>query len=582
MSDVIRLLGLLSASLLAGSCGDDNPAASRGGPPAPQPLVLSTNKAAYAPGEAVTFTLVGSAPAGARVRYEYQDSVLAEASVSGSTWSWQPPSTDFRGYMAEVYRPVNGKDSILATAGIDVSSTWTRFPRYGFLSRYPSMPAKQIDAVIDNLNRHHINGLQFYDWHHAHHKMLPGTGAPPAVWTEISGTDVYLSTVSGYIQSAHARNMRAMFYNLIYGALEDAPADGVQEQWYSFTDANHQNRDKLSLSAPFVSDIFLLDPSNSGWRSYIQQDAERVYGALAFDGFHMDQVGERGTRYTYDGSPLDLASTFGGFITAMHGARPDKSAVMNAVNQYGQPGIAQAPSAFLYSEVWPPNEGYADLAKVILDNNAMSNGQKNSVLAAYVNYGLADRTGAFNTPSVLFADAVIFAFGGAHLELGEHMLGKEYFPNDNLAMKTDLRNALVPYYDFLVAYQNLLRDGGTFNTPDLTTSGALPLSAWPPQQGRVAAVGKLVGNRQVVHLLNFTDATTMSWRDNGGVQAYPRERTQIPLQLRTDRTVARVWYATPDQNLGASQSLAFTQTGTQVSFTLPYLEYWSMVVVEYR
>lgn len=582
MSDVLRLLGLLSASLLTGSCGGNDPAALRGGPAAPVPLVLSTNKAAYAPGEAVTFALTGNVPADARVRYEYQDSVLAEASVSGSTWSWQPPSTDFRGYMAEILQTVNGEDSVLATAGIDVSSTWTRFPRYGFLSRYPSMTATQLDAIIDDLNRHHINGLQFYDWHHAHHKMLPGTGAPPAVWTEISGTDVHLATVSGYIEAAHARNMRAMFYNLIYGALENAAADGVQEQWYSFTDANHQNRDKLSLSAPFVSDIYLLDPGNPGWQSYIQRDAERVYDALPFDGFHMDQVGERGTRYTYDGAPLDLASTFGGFITAMHDARPDKYAVMNAVNQYGQPEIARAPSAFLYTEVWQPSEGYADLARVILDNDALSGGRKNSVLAAYVNYDLADQPGAFNTPSVLFADAVIFAFGGAHLELGEHMLGKEYFPNDNLAMRTDLRSALVPYYDFLVAYENLLRDGGTFDTPELTTSGTLPLSAWPPQQGKVAAVGKLVGNRQVVHLLNFTDATTMRWRDNGGVQAYPRERTQIPLQLGTDRTVSRVWYATPDRNLGAPRALPFTQAGTQVSFTLPSLEYWSMIVVEYR
>ena len=582
MSDVIQVLGLLSASLLAGSCGSSNPTSLRGEPPAPQPLLLSTDKAAYAPGEAVTFALSGSVPANARVRYEYEDSLLDEAPVSGSTWSWQPPSTDFRGYMAEVYQSVNGEDSVLATSGIDVSSTWTRFPRYGFLSRYPSMTAARIDTVIDNLSRHHINGLQFYDWHHAHHKMLPGTGAPPATWTEISGTTVYLSTVSGYIQAAHAHNMRAMFYNLVYGALENAAADGVQEQWYSFTDANHQNRDKLSLSAPFVSDIYLLDPGNPGWQQYMAQDADRVYGALAFDGFHMDQVGERGTRYRYDGSPLDLASTFGSFITAMHDARPDKYAVMNAVNQYGQSEIAAAPSAFLYSEVWEPHESYADLAQVILDNDALTNGQKHSVLAAYVNYGLADHSGAFNTPSVLFADAVIFAFGGAHLELGEHMLGKEYFPNDNLVMRKDLRTALVPYYDFLVAYENLLRDGGSFNTPELRTSASLSLGAWPPQPGRVAMLGKLVGNRQVIHLLNFTDATTMSWRDDAGVQAYPHERTQIPLQLTTDRTVSRVWYATPDRNLAAPRTLPFVQTGTQVSFTLPYLEYWSMIVVDYQ
>ena len=116
MSDVIQVLGLLSASLLAGSCGSSNPTSLRGEPPAPQPLLLSTDKAAYAPGEAVTFSLTGSVPADAHVRYEYEDSLLDEAPVSGSTWSWQPPSTDFRGYMAEVYQTVNGEDSVLATS----------------------------------------------------------------------------------------------------------------------------------------------------------------------------------------------------------------------------------------------------------------------------------------------------------------------------------------------------------------------------------------------------------------------------------------------------------------------------------
>jgi dextranase len=255
---------------------------------------------------------------------------------------------------------------------------------------------------------------------------------------------------------------------------------------------------------------------------------------------------------------------------------------MNAVDQYGQSGIAHAPTPVLYTEVWPPHESYAALAQTILDNDGWSGGQKHTVLAAYVNYGLADRPGVFNTPSVLLADAVILAFGGAHLELGEHMLGKEFFPNANLAMRTDLRKALVWYYDFLVAYQNLLRDGGTFNSPHLTTSGALPLGAWPPQQGRIGFVGKEVGNRQVIHLLNFTEATTMSWRDDQGIQAYPHDRAEIPLTLATDRQIERIWYATPDQDMGASHGLEYSRSGNEVSFTLPFLKYWSMIVVEYR
>ena len=60
-----------------------------------------------------------------------------------------------------------------------------------------------------------------------------------------------------------------------------------------------------------------------------------------------------------------------------------------------------------------------------------------------MNYDLANNMGTFNTPGVLLTNAVIFALGGSHLELGEHMLCKEYFPNSNLGMSSELQEAMV-------------------------------------------------------------------------------------------------------------------------------------------
>lgn len=79
---------------------------------------------------------------------------------------------------------------------------------------------------------------------------------------------------------------------------------------------------------------------------------QKVYEHLNFDGFHMDQLGDRGNRYTYDGSPLNLAQTYQPFIEAMRTANPEKKIVLNAVNQYGQQGIAGSTADFLYTEVW--------------------------------------------------------------------------------------------------------------------------------------------------------------------------------------------------------------------------------------
>ncbi len=582
----LRLLPVLAVLplLLLGACGSVDPEDGGDGGVLPAgPVALSTARAAYRPGEPVTITLDGQAPDGARVRYKHLGAVIDDAPATGDSWRWTPPGDDFKGYMAEVYRPGDGTEEVLATVAVDVSSRWTRFPRYGFLSHYGDLSDAEIAAVVDDLNRHHINGLQFYDWHYKHHRPLAGTAeSPQPVWKNIFNEDVHLSTVARYIEAAHAHGMQAMFYNLIFGALDDAAADGVAAEWYLFTDPNHADRDRHPLPKPlFKSDIFLTNPADPGWQDYLIAEHRKVYAALDFDGFHMDQLGDRGSRYAYDGTPVNLSATFGPFVAAMQAAHPGKYHVLNAVNQYGQAGIAASPADFLYTEVWHPHESYADLAAILQDNSARSAGEKNTVLAAYVNYGRADRPDVFNTPSVLFTNAVIFAFGGAHLELGEHMLAKEFFPNDNLLMKKDLREALVAYYDFLVAYQNVLRDGGSFNAPALATSGALALGAWPPRRGEVAVAGKEVGARQVIHLLNFTDATTLSWRDDPGIQAYPFDRKDVPLVFTSSRPVARIWYATPDRAGGASTALAFTQTGDAVTFTLPFLKYWSMIVVEY-
>ncbi|KAA3439890.1 cycloisomaltooligosaccharide glucanotransferase [Rufibacter hautae] len=554
------------------------------GTPAYGNVTISTDKAAYAPGSEVTITVdFSKLPANAKIRYKYLNQVVSEAAVTASTWTWKAPATDFRGYLAEVFSTANDTETIHATIGVDVSSDWVKFPRYGFVSKFPQLNNAEVNAVTTNLNRHHINGIQFYDWHNKHHMPLPMNGSAPAsTWKDIINRDIYFNTVEKYINSAHGFNMKAMQYNLIYGAWDNAEADGVSREWFVYKDNTRTNRDFHPLGAPFLSNIYLLDPSNTGWQQYLINQNKKVYQALAFDGFHMDQLGNRGTTYKYDGSALNLASTFKPFINAVKAEAPNKYAVLNAVAQYGQQGIAESNADFLYTEVWSPFDTYNDLANLIKQNNTLSNNTKNTVLAAYVNYDLSKNAGFFNTPSVLMTNAVIFAFGGSHLELGEHMLANEYFPNSNLVMKQDLKNAMVNYYDFLVAYQNILRDGGTFNNVTLSsTDGKMSIANWPASTGAVAAIGKQVGTNQVIHLINFKNAKTQNWRDNTGIQTAPLQVKDSKLTFTATGTVKKVWCASPDNIGGASRSLNFAQNGNSVSFTLPELQYWSMIVVEY-
>lgn len=547
---------------------------------------ITTDKACYSPGDEVIFTIDESLPAAVTIRYRYLNETIKEEALSGTSWNWKVPATDYTGYLIDLYEKKDGgEEKIYGSIAVDVSSDWSRFPRYGFLSDFGQMNSSATDAIVKDLNRYHINGIQFYDCQYNHHRPLAGTPEKPdSLWIEIGSRDTYLSTIKKYINAAHSHNMEAMFYNLAYGALSDAKADGVSDHWYLYTDRLHATKEMFDLdNPPFKSDIWLLDPNNAEWQEYIADKSKDFLKVFDFDGYHIDQLGNRDKNlYAYDGTSVDLSANFGSFIQAMNTALPGKKLVMNAVNQYGQKGIAVSPVDFLYTEVWDPNNTYKDLASIITDNDSLSNGEKKSVLTAYMNYDLAKATGFFNTPGVLFTDAVIFAFGGAHLELGEHMLAQPYFPNNNLKMRADLKKALVHYYDFMVAYQNLLRDGGTFNSPQVTSADAqIDLNNWPPQLKKVSVSGKNMGNTQVIHLINFTNAVTMNWNDAIGTQALPKTVENFNLDFTTPQTVKKIWMASPDYNLGLATKISFSQSGSKVSFTLPWLLYWDMIVVEY-
>lgn len=577
---IIILLGLV----LFG-CNPDEPI-DEPVPTTVDKVEITTNKSRYAPGEEVIFS-IDEIPETATVRYWHLAEVIEEETLSGESWTWTTPESDFTGYLIDIYETENdGSEKIYGSVAVDISSDWTRFPRYGFLSEYGQKSDAAINYVIEELGRYHINGIQFYDCQYKHHLPLAGTVAnPDAVWLDLANRDTYFSTVTKYIESAHEHNMAAMFYNLAFGALKDAKSDGVQDEWYIYTDNSHSTKDVHELSSSFFkSSIWLTNPANSQWQQYIADNTNDLFRVFDFDGFHIDQLGNRGkSLYTYDGSSIDLTSAYGKYITAMQTLMPGKNLVMNAVIQYGQENISDAGVDFLYTEVWSPYDTYEDLASVITENNEYSNGEKNSVLSAYMNYDLASSSGYFNTPGVLFTNAVIFAFGGVHIELGEHMLGHEYFPNNNLQMKGVLRDALIEYYDFTVAYENLLRDGGDFNEPVIESIGnELSVNNWPPEYGSVAVVGKEIDNYQIIHFLNFTDASTLEWRDNSGSQTTPSTIENTEIKFSEEKTVAKIWYASPDYQEILPQELDFVQSENSVSCTLPYLEYWGMLVIEFN
>lgn len=573
---------LLIFVMLWSACNDDEPI-----PTQTQVFTgkIEASKSIYAPNELVEITLFlnNNNFDEVRVTYKYLTTILKEESLTPkgtTTLTWLPPTDDFRGYVIE-FQFVNNNEVVdYASTAIDVSSDWTKFPRYGFLSKFSTLSATDIDAVLKNLNQYHINGLQFYDWHNKHHSPLKMNGNTPATtWQDIARRDIYFNTVKNYIETAKNYGMASMSYNLLYGAWDDYASDGVADEWLAYNDPNHQNVNKHDLDDNWaLSDIFITDPANADWQNYIFNKTALVYQHLDFDGWHLDQLGDRGTLYKYDGTAFPMRNTYAPFLNNLRANFPNKKMVLNAVNQYGQPQILSTDVAFAYTEVWSPNDKYSDLATIIRNNSAYSN-QKNTVLAAYLNYDLADSQGQFNDAGVLMADAVIMAFGGAHLELGEHLLGKEYFPNNNLSISSSLEKRLIEYYDFLVAYQNILRDGGTISSNTGITSADIQIEDWQPTLGKVSTLKRTVGNKTAYHLLNFDGLNSLEWRDKNGTQTTPHKKENFNITLPISQ-VSKITYVSPDWNDGVQRTLNFTLTGGNCTVSIPYLEYWGMLIVE--
>ncbi|MDQ0194487.1 glycoside hydrolase family 66 protein [Paenibacillus wynnii] len=550
---------------------------------------LSTDKAAYKPGEDVKFQLKFKEPVSGgmfHIRYLHLDQIVKEERLKAEgnqlTWSWKAPEDEGRGFMAEVFYEEDGKAADQLNIAVDVSSDWGEFPRYGYLADFPAMNQDEMSRVIERLNRFHINGIQFYDWQNKHQEPIRfEEGKPAAEWKDIANRPVAFQTVKGYIDLSHIHGMKAMNYNLLFGAYADAEKEGVKREWGLFKDPTHAEQDKHPLPKEWASDIYMYDPSNPEWQNYLIDKELKTFEALPFDGWHVDQLGDRGMLWNYDGRSISMAETYPVFLkTAKEKLNVDY--VMNAVGQFGQELIARdAPVKFLYTEVWGNHPGYQNLKEVIDENSKYSENQLNTVLAAYMDYHFSDSPGEFNTPGILLTDAVIFASGGSHLELGENMLSKEYFPHKNLSLSPDLEKQLIHYYDFLVAYQNLLRDQTEDSILQAEGMGE-PAVSHQAEQGKVWSFTKRKDGKDIFHFINFTEASTMDWNDNYGKQTEPVERLNVSVSVEMDKPVAKVWFASPDYDKGSPQSLAFSQQDGILQWELPKLKYWDMVVVEYK
>jgi dextranase len=444
-----------------------------------------------------------------------------------------------------------------------VATDWTLSPRYGFLSDFAPDEKDSADRLF-SMNKFHINAIQFYDWLYRHDTLLP----PTEKFLDPLGRRLSLKTIRNTIDLAHQYNMAAMAYTSVYGASKEFYPQ--HKDWALYRADGKPWTLDLQTYGDF---LYIMNPkAGTSWRKHLLKQFQAALDALNFDGIHIDQYGDPRFAFDKEGNLIALAPAFASFIDAtketLCGKRSDAKVVFNAVNNWPIQAVAPANQDIVYVEVWPPHVTYQDLAAIIDQGRRLSGGKK-VVLAAYI-------PPAWEA-SVRLVDAVIFANGGFHIEIGElnGMLSDPYFPKYQ-PMEPQLVEIMRGYYDFLVRYGEILH-----NSVEDTDEFSLFLdNIWIRDRAEpdtIWAIAKRKENLLMINLINLLGVGCL-WREE---QPSPRilKNIQAKLLLPGSERVAGIYLASPDFNHGRAVPLPFEKNTGSTEFIIPHLDYWDLLIV---
>jgi dextranase len=487
-----------------------------------------------------------------------------------------PPPDAPRGYGLDLFLETQDGDRLgSASRAFDVLNHWTESPRYGFLSEFA--PGR-LDSheTMRVLTRYHINALQFYDWMYRHEQLL----TPQEPYIDLLGRQLSRATVDNLIQAAHDHNIAAMPYTAVYGSslefYERHP------EWAVF--------DRKGQPVLFGENFMaIMDPRpGSPWTAHLLAQFEDVLKNTAFDGIHIDQYGDPKEGFDRNGQRYDLAPALADFINTtgriVREHRQPGAVVFNAVTNWPIEAVAPADQDIVYIEVWDPYNWLVELHQLVVQAQGLGNG-KPVVLAAYIDPA--------HEHNMRLMDAIIFASGGGRIELGERagsrpgVLADPYFPQYQ-AMSPDLSEAVQRLYDFSVRYQDVIGPRAVDATPSYhnrirlqgqpISPNALNDTVFPVVRDSQRSHGS--GRRTAISLINLLGVKNPEWKPAIPAAPLQMEAVDVLISGVVD-PVAKVWSASPDSEDLAAHVLDFKLDGGELTFQVPSIEYWTMIVIEW-
>ena len=365
-----------------------------------------TDKSTHSPGSQATITAEASGGGTVHFSVSHLGTEVAsgEAPVTdgAATWTYTTPSEDNQGYLVTA----TGADDTHAETALDVSSSWTRFPRMGYLSHFKPTAPEGTDGhttyesflfqrpqdYINKLSQdYHINALQYYDWQYRHEQPV-ATGDLADKWP-LWYRDTYASkkTITDYIKDAKNANMGSLAYSMAYAANDNYDTNTIKDEWRLREDnGSYWVRDlgeqwwvptPKGVNKP-KSHQFMMNVNTQGWRDYITDQYVTQKDAFGFDGTHIDTLGQT-VKKEASGNSVDLTDG----LTALVNETASKTGTATGINLpdgAGTDKIGPSSASYIYTELWDHNETNQQVASYLQGARDKS-ANKPQIVAAYAN-----------------------------------------------------------------------------------------------------------------------------------------------------------------------------------------------------
>lgn len=365
-----------------------------------------TDKSTHEPGKQATIT--AEASTGGTVHFSVShlgvEVASGDATVTNgkATWAYTTPSENNQGYLVTA----TGGDGTHAETAIDASTSWTRFPRMGYLSHFKPTAPKGLagnatyepylfnapsDYVTKLSQDYHLNAFQYYDWQYRHEQPV-ATGDIKEQWPLwYENNYASAATINSYVTTADNVGAASLAYSMAYAANDNYDTNKIKDEWRLHNENGSYWDRPLGVQwwvqTPEGVDKpaghqYMMNVNNKGWRDYITGQYVDQKKAFNFTGTHIDTLGET---HKKDASGNDLDLTEGLSSLVNETAEKTKAPVgINLPDGAGSEKINKASAAYMYTELWDHNETNAQVASYLQSarNNA---GNKPQIVAAYAN-----------------------------------------------------------------------------------------------------------------------------------------------------------------------------------------------------